>query len=48
MNGTTKATSMIPLLSMIPLGAAVVASFTQRQPIRIRIGRVRRRRRSQT
>ena len=39
MNGwlTTTTTNLIPTLGLLPLGAAVLASFTKRDPARIRV-----------
>jgi hypothetical protein len=38
MNGwITTTTNLIPTLGLLPLGAAVVASFTQRDPARVKV-----------
>jgi len=37
MNGWLTTTKLVPTLGLIPLGAAVAASFMQREPARIRV-----------
>jgi hypothetical protein len=37
MNTSATITNLIPTLGLLPLGAAVVASFMQRDPARVRV-----------
>jgi hypothetical protein len=39
MNSVTTLTNLIPTLGLLPLGAAVVASFMQRDPALVRVRR---------